>query len=96
MSWADKDYPAKGKLSREATKLADERGQEIEGYIEDTLKGVDVDGHNMAEQPLQIEKIFKSPDAQVKRSLEKAGLAHPQKTGMPSKASRSLVMVIVR
>lgn len=96
LSWADKDYPPKGHLGNDAMKLADERNQEIEGYLTDTYKGIDVDGHNMAGRPSELDKIFKSQDMRVKRSLERAGLSNPQKSGMPSKASRALVMVIVR
>ncbi len=96
LSWADAEYPSKGKLGKDATKLADERSQEIEGYIEDSVKGVDVDGHNMAERPADLNKIFRTQDVRVKRSLEQAGLSVPAKSGMPAKASRSLVMVIIK
>ena len=96
LAWADAEYPAKGKLGKDATKLADDRSQEIEGYIVDNVKNVDVDDYNMAEQPAQLSKIFKTQDVRVKRSLETAGLAVPAKSGMPSKASRALVMVILR
>jgi len=96
LSWADAEYPSRGKLGKDATKLADDRSQEIEGYIVDQIKGVDVDGHNMAEAPGVLNKIFRTPDARVKRSLEQAGLSLPAKSGMPEKAGRSLVMVIVK
>lgn len=96
LAWADAEYPKKGRLGKDASKLADERTQEIEGYIDDNLKDIDVDDYNMAESPDQIEKLFNTSDARVKKSLERAGLSQPKKTGMPAKSSRALVMVIVQ
>jgi hypothetical protein len=96
LSWADREYPSKGRLGKDATKLADDRSQEIEGFIVDNVRKVDVDDHNMAEHPAELSKILRTKDVRVKRSLEQAGLSVPAKSGMPAKAGRSLVMVIVK
>jgi hypothetical protein len=98
ISWADKEYPAdKSKLDKNARKLADDRIHEIRNYIEDKAQGVEVNAYNMAEQPDAIEKLLNSSsNAKVKKSLESVGLIQPEKTNMPKKASRALVMVSVQ
>lgn len=96
LAWADGEYPTKGAKGNDARKLADERALEIKGYIEDHSRGVDLDLHNMAERPYAVQEMLRTKDARVKRSLEQAGLTQPQKTGMPPKSGRALVMVIVQ
>lgn len=96
LAWADGEYPVKGAKGNDARKLADERAQEIKGYIEDNTRNIDLDLHNMAERPYVVQEMLKTSDARVKKSLEQAGLAQPQKSGMPPKSGRALVMVIVQ
>lgn len=98
LAWADADYPngKKKQLGDDARRLADDRALEIKGYFEDNARGVDTDVHNMAEKPNDIEKLLKTKDERVKRSLARAGFTEPQKAGIPSKASRALVLVIVK
>ncbi|HMN69297.1 MAG TPA: hypothetical protein PKC28_12210 [Bdellovibrionales bacterium] len=97
LSWADQEYPrGRTALGNDARKLADERALEIKGYIEDNSKGLDFDTYNMAERPTTLRNLLKSQNSQVKRSLEVAGLAHPDQTNMPPKAGRALVMFILK
>lgn len=98
ISWADKEYPANEKnLDKNARKLADDRIFEIRNYVEDNVPEVKVTAVNMAETPDALEKMFGTSDnVKVKRALESAGLTHPQKSGMPPKASHALVMISVK
>jgi hypothetical protein len=98
MAWADAEYPKGGKLHKDQRELADNRGLEIGGYVRDLVNDskLEVDKYNMAEHSTQLEKLFKTNDARVKRSLETAGLAQPGKSNMPKKSGRALVMVIVQ
>lgn len=99
LAWADREYPNKSKqlaLSKDERKLADERALEIKGYVEDTTKGLSIATHNMAEKPYTLQNLFKDGDRRVKKSLEIAGLSTPAKSGMPGKAGRALVMIIVQ
>jgi hypothetical protein len=98
ISWADREYPVGTKtLDKDARKLADERGFEIKNFLVGDGMPKNVSTYNMAEQPDAIEKLFKSSgDLKLKRSLEEAGLSHPDQNGLPRKASRAMVMVILR
>jgi len=98
IAWSDKEYPKSGKLHKDQRELADSRGLEIAGFVRDVLKEpeLDVDKYNMAEHSSELEKLFKTGDARVKRSLEAAGLAQPEKSEMPKKAGRALVMIITQ
>ncbi len=98
-SWADHEYPngSRRTLDRSSRRLADERGQEIQNYIQDNSEGIKTELYNMAEKPDAMEKLFNTSDnVKLKYSLEKTGLAHPDKTRMPPKASRALVMIVYR
>ena len=98
ISWADKEYPVNEKnLDKNARKLADERIFEIRNYVEDNVPDVKVMSFNMAETPDAVEKMFgTSENVKVKKALESAGLAHPQKSGLPPKASHALILISVK
>ena len=95
LSWSDEEYPSKElkSLSKEDRQLAERRNTAIKNYLM-TLKSVDVDTYNMAEQPSQLSKLFNTTDNQLKNSLIAAGLpTTADALQYPSKASHSLVLI---
>ncbi|WP_413942775.1 hypothetical protein [Bdellovibrio sp. HCB-162] len=97
ISWADKEYPSKStkKLSSAERDLVKKRNDAIRDYVKDYSTGIDVDTYSMAERPGAIKEMLNTSDARVKKSLETAGIPTTESTvKSPSKASKSIVMVI--
>ncbi|MEK2645714.1 hypothetical protein [Bdellovibrio sp. BCCA] len=97
ISWADKEYPSKDakKLSSAERDLVKKRNNAIRDYVKDYSSGIDVDTYSMAERPGAIKEMFNTSDARVKKSLETAGIPTTDSAvKSPSKASKSIVMVI--
>ncbi len=95
LSWSDTEYPSKNlkTLSKDDRKLAEKRNSAIKNYLI-SLKSVDVDTYNMAEQPSKLSKLFDTTDNQLKNSLVAAGLpTSADALQYPSKASHSLVLI---
>ncbi len=95
LSWSDAEYPSKNlkTLSKDDRKLAEKRNLVIKNYLV-SLKSVDVDTYNMAEQPSKLSKLFNTADNQLKNSLVAAGLpTSADALQYPSKASHSLVLI---
>jgi hypothetical protein len=90
ISWADAAYPTPNKeqLDKNARKLADDRNQEVTGYLVDNTVGLNIKDYNMAERPNAMEDLLKTSDVRVKKALEKSGSL--------AKVSRSLVVVILK
>lgn len=95
MSWSDEEYPSDNikRLPKPQRDLAARRNKAVEKYVK-SIRKVDVDLYNMAEQPNVLSKWFNTTDNKLKNSLMAAGLPttadDPQ---YPSKASHSVVLV---
>lgn len=97
ITWGDSEYPSSStkKLSAAEIDLVKKRNKAISDYAKTVLEGVDVDTHSMAERPGILKDLFNTDDAQVKRSLETAGIPTTDTAvKVPSKASKSIIMVI--
>lgn len=95
LSWSDEEYPSKkvNSLSKQDRKLAEKRNLAIKNYLI-SLKRVDIETYNMAEQPSKLSKLFNTTDNQLKSSLIAAGLPTTEDDlQYPSKASHSLVLI---
>lgn len=99
LSWADQEYPSaqQKKLSQAQRDLANRRNENVENYIESMKWNVDVDTYNMAKQPNAFSRWFNTSDARLKKSLVAAGLPTTADSPQhPSKASHSIVMVLLK
>lgn len=99
ISWADTEYPSvhTKKLSLDERKLATERNDVIKSYIYDQNGKVEVATYNMAERANALKEFIGSSEARVKKSLEMAGIPTTDTTvKFPSKASKAIVMIIMR
>ncbi|AHZ84778.1 hypothetical protein [Bdellovibrio bacteriovorus] len=98
ITWGDKDYPSTEtkKLSSAEVKLVKERNKAIENYIKSYDRSPDVDLYSMAERPNLLEDMLNTSDSRIKKNLETAGIPTTDKMAkVPSKASKSIVMVIM-
>lgn len=99
ISWADQEFPSvQGKkLSPRQQNLARERNEAIEAVVRQETNGVDVDSFNMAERPNALERLFRTEDYRVKRSLEEAGIPHANSAvKAPPMEGKALVMFVVK
>ncbi len=97
ITWADAEYPAihTEKLSSEAVRMADQRNDQIKNFLKD--RKVKVEAYNMAERPGALAGLFGTENAQIKKSLETAGIPNTDTSvKAPAKASKSIVMVILK
>ena len=97
LSWSDYEYPSKNlkKLPKAQIDLAQKRNRSVESYIK-SLKSVDIDAYNMAEQPNALSKWFNATDNKLKNALVSAGLpTTADDTQYPSKASHSVILIKV-
>jgi len=76
ITWGDREYPSvnKTKLSKSQRKLVEDRNDNLEAYLEKFDKRLDVDKFSMAERPDLMARLFSTEDAELKKSLEKAGI----------------------
>ena len=65
-SWADQDYPAKGKLSRTQRKLASLRADNIKKVLE-ASGSAKIKTFEMTKQPNWIQRAFNTESAELKR-----------------------------
>lgn len=99
ITWGDSEYPSSNtkKLSKAEVDLVNKRNRAISDFVKSVAGGVDVDTHSMAERPGALKELFNTSDAQIKKSLETAGIPTTDTAvKVPSKASKSIVMVIRR
>lgn len=97
ITWGDSEYPSTNtkKLSSAEINLVKKRNKAISDYAKSISEGIDVDTHSMAERPGALKELFNTSDAQVKKSLETAGIPTTDTAvKVPSKASKSIIMVI--
>jgi len=99
VTWSDVEYPTaqEGKLSKEQRDLATRRNRALKDYLDDVSDGSDIDTYNMASRPGALSRLIRSDDARVKRSLETAGIPTTASTvKVPAKASKSIVMIVMK
>ncbi|MEN0059778.1 MAG: hypothetical protein AAGB31_13140 [Bdellovibrio sp.] len=97
ITWGDSEYPSvhTRKLASGDVKLVQERNKSIQKYINTQDKKYDVELYSMAERPGLIQEMLNTSDARIKKSLETAGVPTTDTAvKTPSKASKSIVMVI--
>lgn len=97
ITWGDSEYPSSNtkKLSRAEIDLVKKRNKAIKDFAKSVNEDIDVDTHSMAERPGVLKELFNTSDAQVKKSLETAGIPTTDTSvKVPSKASKSIIMVI--
>lgn len=98
ITWGDQEYPSKQdeKLSKVQNNLVDQRNKAITRYLEQLDKNAKVETYSMAERPGALEKMFSSEDAQIKKSLETAGIPTTDSSvKVPRKASKSVVIFLM-
>lgn len=98
ITWADSEYPSvhTKKLSQTDRKLVRDRNEGLEKHLKNLDREVDVRAYSMAERPGTLAELIGSSDARIKKSLETAGVPTTDTTvKVPSKASKSIVLVIV-
>ncbi len=98
ITWGDQEYPSvhEKKLSQKQLNLVNKRNDALESYIDQLTKGADVETFSMAERPGALNRLFSSEDAQIKKSLETAGIPNTDTTvKVPGKASKSVVIFIM-
>ena len=98
ISWADREFPSihAGTLPEPQRDLADARNRAVKAAIERQSKAVDVDEYNMAVYPTSVERLFKTSDYRVKRSLEESGIPNSDSNvKAPAMAGKSIVMILV-
>jgi hypothetical protein len=96
VTWGDSEYPSvyTKKLSKSEVDLVQKRNNNIENFITDVTKGSSVKTISMAERPGAIGEFIGSNDAQIKKSLEQAGIPTTDTSvKTPSKASKSIVII---
>lgn len=94
--WSDREYPPKNqKLPKAQVNLAENRGEEIENYLEDDLATGSVSVHNMAKHPTAINRFLRTTDARLKKELVAAGIA-PAADGAEVTGRSSTALVIVQ
>ncbi len=100
LAWADREYPATGETAtKEAIKLADQRAQAVEAYLEKDLKLSKVEPHNMAKRPNMFSELFKTDDFEVKKTFEQTGASPAEQESGINKmlmAKSSKVVVFVK
>lgn len=99
VTWSDLEYPSvdTGKLSKEQRDLATRRNRALKEYLGGVSDGSDVDVYNMASRPGALSRLVRTDDARVKRSLETAGIpTTASAVKMPAKASKSIVMIVMK
>lgn len=98
ITWADQEYPSvhEKRLSEEQINLVKRRNNAISKYFNDLNTDIEVETYSMAERPSAINRMFSSEDADLKKSLETAGIPNTDTTvKVPGKASKSVVIFIM-
>ena len=101
ISWADAEFPSVNtkKLPDAELKLARDRNESITQYYKKIAAdpAVTIHGYSMAERSTMISSLFGSDDAQIKKSLEVAGIPNTDTSSkVNAKASKSIVMIFLK
>lgn len=76
LAWADREYPEESEeVSSKDIKLAEDRSQVIEKYVQERLRIPSTERFNMARRPGRISEALKTPEARFKKQAEAEGLA---------------------
>lgn len=98
ITWGDQEYPSvhDDDLSEQQQDLVKSRNKAIEKYLGDLDKTTKVETFSMAERPDALQSLFSSEDAQIKKSLETAGIPNTDTSvKVPGKASKSVVIFLM-
>jgi PBP1b-binding outer membrane lipoprotein LpoB len=98
ITWADQEYPSERKddLSKQQQTLVSKRNKAIEKCISQLDNSIKIDSISMAERPSALGEMFSSDDAQIKKSLETAGIPNTDSSlKVPGKASKSVVIFLM-
>lgn len=98
ITWGDQEYPSvhEKELSETQKKLVKMRNDALEKYLDEISKDAKIETFSMAERPDALNKLFSSDEAQIKKSLETAGIPNTDTTvKVPGKASKSVVIFIM-
>lgn len=99
ISWADAEYPSAHtkKLLAEERSLADDRNRAIKSFFEEKKMDVEIGTYSMAERANALTEFVGTSEARVKKSLEIAGIPTTDTSvKFPSKASKSIIMIIMK
>lgn len=99
VTWADEEYPSPStkRLSDRQVKLAKRRNDDIKTYLQSLEHKANIDTYNMAERPGALSELFSTSNARIKKALEVSGIPNTDTSvKSPAKASRSIVMVILK
>lgn len=98
IAWADREFPSfnDGSLPRSDQTLADHRSDALQNLLSSKVKDVDIDKYNMAVYPNGVDRLFKTSDFRVKRSLEQAGIPNTDSgVKAPPMSGKALVMILL-
>lgn len=97
--WSDKPYPKSSQDLPEADKrLANQRIEKVEDFLEDGLDVDDVDTYNMAEKSNWLARVFNTQDAELKGLFDPQNdtpLRHDEFLAVRKNAAPSKAVVIV-
>ena len=95
ITWGDREYPSvgKSKLSKNQRKLVEDRNDNLEAYLEKFDNRLDFDKFSMAERPDLIARLFSTEDAELKKSLEKAGI--PDSASAVNASGKSSTSIVI-
>lgn len=102
ISWADREYPAKGaSIPNSSVNLAERRAEFLKKYVKDELKVGSVNTFNMAKRPNAVQEFLGTPTAEVKDAMEHTGAAPTNKEdtgflGLKGKASTAMILVYTK
>lgn len=99
ITWGDQEYPSvhDKSLSESQQKLVKMRNDALEKYLDGlSQEDANIETFSMAERPDALNKLFSSDEAQIKKSLETAGIPNTDTSvKVPGKASKSVVIFIM-
>jgi hypothetical protein len=92
--WSDMEYPGRGHdLPKNQVNLADDRGDNIEKYIDAKAPEASVRVHNMAKEPNALARFVNTRDAKLKEKLTSMGVTPNNDNTVDGRASSALVFI---
>ncbi len=98
VTWADQEYPSSQQksLSKNEKDLVKKRNDSIKDFFKKKDSHLKVDEISMAERPNALTEMLGGDDARIKKSLEVAGIPTTGSDKGRSRASKSIVMLILK
>ena len=99
ISWSDSEYPAADlqKLAEKDLDLAVKRNKSIKSFVlqkSHPTRKFKIETYNMAERPNTLQSLLGTSDAQIKHSLESAGISTTENLNKKTKkSSRAFLMI---